>query len=204
MNRLVCSVVAAFAVWFAFGEAQNPAIVRVGGKGRVAFVNACDAPTGELEAMLPQVAKILQIDLGVQRGNWSLPTAQKDFEDAKASIAIFIARDKSLPMSLIAMESKWGFVNAEGLDAKCVKKEAMRVALVLLGSAASRFPASMMRPVFSREDLATKAGELLTFDSVLPLENYMPALGIEPYRLLAREDAIAEGLLKDDKAEPKK
>jgi len=177
----------------AAGKSDNP-IVRVGGEGKVAFVNACGADVGVLSNDFAKLEKIILVDFAIQTGAWKLSEAKKCYDDAKATVAVFIVRDEALPMSLVAMESKWGVVNAVGLDAKCISKEAMRVATILLGGACSHYPASVMRPAFSPADLA-KIGDVVTFDAVMNFRNYWPELGIEPYQLMSRKDAEEEGLL---------
>lgn len=101
-------------------------------------------------------------------------------------------------MSLVAMEARWGVVNAEGLDEGCVSKEVLRVMTVILGGASSKYTASMMRPVFSKEDLSKKAGDVVTFDSIMAISTYLPELGIKPYQMMTREEAVEEGLIKAD------
>jgi hypothetical protein len=55
-----------------------------------------------------------------------------------------------------------------------------------------------MRPVFSKEDLETKAGQVITFDSLMSIYSYIPSLGLKQYQMMTREDAEAEGLVKKE------
>lgn len=198
MKTLVIAIAGLLVCSFAQAD-DNDTLIKIGGKGKVAFVNTCEAPTDALDASLKKLGEILMINLVIQKGEWTLADAQKNFDAAGANTAIFIVKDKTLPMSLIAMESKWGVVNAEGLDATSISKEALRVATVLLGGASSRYTASTMRGVFSKEDLQKKAGEIVTFDSIMSIVNYLPSLGIEQFQMMTKGDAIESGLLKDDK-----
>lgn len=193
-----CGIMAAIAVFtgVAFGAASE--MVKLGGEGKVAVVNTCDAPTDALDVSLRKVTNLLMISYEIKKGEWKLAEAQKCFEATKANAAVFIVKDATLPMSLIAMEAKWGVVNAEGLDAACVSKEVLRVMTVILGGASSKYTASTMRPVFTKDDLAKKAGDIVTFDSIMSISTYLPELGIKPYQMMTREDAIAEGLIKAD------
>jgi len=170
-------------------------LLKIGGEGKFAIVNTCDAPTAQIDIALRKACGMLMINYEFQKGSWSFADAQKCFDATKANVAVFVVKDKSLPMSLIAMESKWGVVNAEGLDEKGVMKETLRVVTVLLGGASSKYPASTMRPVLNKAGLA-KAGEIVTFDSIMNISGYLPELGIKPYQLMSREDAIEEGLIK--------
>lgn len=180
-------------------DAKENGIVRVGGEGRAVFVNTCGADTSVLKGALEKFENIAQVKFAIEPGTWKLSAAKKCYDDAKANIAVFIVNDEALPMSLIAMEAKWGVVNAQGLDAKCISKESLRVLAVLMGGASSRYPASVMQPVFSKEDLATKAGEVITFDAVMAFRSYCTALGITPFQMMSRKDAEAEGLLPFEK-----
>lgn len=193
-----CGIMAAIAVFTGVAFGAAPEMVKLGGQGMVAIVNTCDAPTDALDVSLRKVTNLLMINYEIKKGEWKLAEAQKCFDAARANVAVFVVKDAALPMSLIAMESKWGVVNAEGLDAACVSKEVLRVLTVILGGASSKYTASTMRPVFSKDDLAKKAGDIVTFDSIMAISTYLPELGIKPYQMMSREDAIAEGLIKAD------
>lgn len=193
-----CAVMAAFAIFAGVAFGAAPEMVKIGGEGKVAVVNTCGVQTETLDVALRKVANLLMFNYEIQKGEWQLAEAQKCFEATKANAAVFIVKDKALPMSLIAMEAKWGVVNAEGLDEKGVMRETLRVATVVLGGASSKYTASTMRPVFSKGDLATKAGDLVTFDSIMAISTYLPELGIKPYQMMTREEAIEEGLIKAD------
>lgn len=206
MKKLIVNIVVALCAVGAFAAQQQkkqaaepePEMLKFGGEGKVAVVNACDAPTNALDFALRKIANLMMFNYEIQKGEWKLAEAQKCFDAAKANVAIFVIKDKSLPISLVAMESKWGVVNAEGLDEKSLMRETMRVATVVLGGASSKYTASTMRPVFSKEDLANKTGDLITFDSIMAISPYLSVLGIKPYQMMTREDAIAEGLIKAD------
>lgn len=175
-------------------------MVKVGGQGRVVVVNTCGAPRAALETAMRKIGNLLMIETGVVDGRWSFPTAREDFGSAGADAAVFVVKNPSLPLSLVAMEDRWGVVNADGLSEKSIEKEVLRVATVVLGGASSKYSASAMRPVFSKEDLETKAGEVMTFDSLMAIFTYLPEMGIRQYRLMTREDALEEGLIKADDA----
>lgn len=193
-----CGIMAAMAVFTGVAFGAAPEMVKLGGEGKVAVVNTCGAPTDALAVSLRKVTNLLMINYEIKKGEWKLAEAQKCFEATKANAAVFIVKDAALPMSLVAMEAKWGVVNAEGLDAACVSKEVLRVMTVILGGASSKYTASTMRPVFTKDDLAKKAGDIVTFDSIMSISTYLPELGIKPYQMMTREDAIAEGLIKAD------
>lgn len=197
---LAAAVCAALAATASDAKSVRDQMVKIGGEGRVLVVNACDASATALESAARKIGNLLMINIDVEKGAWSFSTAQKSLEATGANAAVFVVKDASLPISLIAMESRWGVVNAEGLSDKSVEKEVLRVATVVLGGASSKYSASTMRPVFSREDLEKKSGDVVTFDSLMSIFTYLPDMGIKQYRMMTREDAIEEGLLKSDSA----
>ena len=46
---------------------------------------------------------------------FALSTAEKAMQDAKANVAIFLIDDPTLPMSLVAIEGPWAFINMDKL-----------------------------------------------------------------------------------------
>lgn len=195
------NIVFAFALFgslMASAEANNE-MVKVGAEGKLAVVNTCAAPTAPIEDAVRKLGNFLMINVESKTGSWSLAEAEKSLSATGANAAVFIVKDKELPISLIAMESKWGVVNAEGLSDKSLEKEILRVAIVVLGGASSKYTASTMRPVFSAQELEAKAGEIVTFDSLMAIFSYVPEMGIKQYMMMSREDAIEEGYIKADK-----
>lgn len=174
-------------------ELMDGGNIRIGAKGVLAFVNACDASDDTVASAATQLAKLLMIDVRPQRGSWALPSAASAFEKADATAAVFVVRDRTLPMSLVAMESRWGVVNAEGLDDACLKRELLRVATVVLGGAASKYDPSFMRPVFSASELA-KSGDAFTIDVAMMLFPSLQNHGFSQYRTMTYREACEEGL----------
>ena len=135
----------------------------------------------------------MMIDVGVEKGAWTLAGAAESLKATKATVAVFVVKDKSLPMSLVALEARWGVVNAEGMNAAQVEKEATRVALILLGAASSKYPASVMRPVFSLADLE-KAGALMTVDTMMAIMPNLEANGFSSSREMTYREACEAGI----------
>lgn len=193
MKKLAIAVVVGLIAAFGYAEA----LMKFGGEGKVAIVNACEVSNAALDIAAKKIGNLLMIEAEVQKGTWKLESAADDFSNTKANVAVFVISCDKLPMSLIAMESKWGVVNAKGLSEKSLEKEVLRVMTVLLGGASSKYPASTMRPVFSIEDLDKKAGEVMTFDSLMAIFPCLPELGLKQYQMMTREDAIEEGLIQE-------
>ena len=194
MNKLamvavmaVCSVVG--AAWASDGRS-----IKIGGVGKLAFVNASGVDDSYLKSAAAKISNILLIETEVKKGSWSLASAKKSFADAGASAVVFVVDDPGLPMSLIAMEEKWGVANSAGLDGENAAKEALRVATVVLGGASSKYSASVMRPVFSRKELGEKAGSIITIDSLMAIYPNLSALGIKQYSVMDYADALEDGV----------
>jgi len=183
MKKVVLALVMCAAM-----AASCEEMVKIGGKGRLAVVDTYGAPQEAVQRAARKLENLLLITVSAEKGTWSFANAQSAFDAAKATAAVFIVKDPALPMSLVAMESKWGVVNADGLDEKGVEKELLRVATVVLGGASSKYTASSMRPVFSKEGLA-KAGDVVTFDSLMAMFTYLPEMGFKQHELVPKEDA---------------
>lgn len=189
MGVVVCCAMALNA-----GSQWQQGLVKIPGKGRVAFVNAADADGAALELAARKVGNQLMIETAVQKGSWSIASAQDDYVKAQATVAVFVVRDASLPTSLIALERKWGVVNVEGLPEKALTKEAVRVAAFLLGCGYSKYPASVLRPVFTQGAIADGTGEIITIDALMAIQPSLATLGIAPYRVINYEDALEQGI----------
>ena len=201
MKKLIVSAFIALGVATAFAEGQKaggaepkPEMVRIGGAGKVAFVNVAGVDEGLLKAAAAKISSVLMIEVEVQKGEWSFAEAKKCFADTKANAAVFIVKDSTLPLSLIAMEGKWGVANVAMLEGKSIMKETLRVATVILGGASSKYKASVMRPVFSAADLEKEAGEIITIDALMAIYPNLAALGLKQYEVMEYADALEEGV----------
>lgn len=166
-------------------------MVTIGGEGVFAIVNAAGAPEEPLATAAKKIGNIMMINAELRQGEFALAGAKDKMGGANA--AVFVASDPALPLSLIAMEEKWGVVNAQGLAPKQLEKEVLRVATIVLGGAVSKYTASSMRPVYSVSDLDA-AGELVTFDSLMAIFPNLKSLGITQFQTMSYRDACFEGL----------
>lgn len=179
-------------------EPPSGGYVRVGGEGCLALVDCCKADVNVISQSVDRISNSMMIHVKNQKGTWSLPTAAADLKAQKATAAVFVVKDKSLPMSLVAMESRWGVVNAEGLTVDQLAKEIVRVSVVVLGGATSKYEASYMRPVFSPADL-DKAGSGFTIDTIMAVFPNLPDHGIKQFRTMTFRDACEEGIVLEPK-----
>ena len=194
MNKMIMLAMSAICLAAVAANENNPRTVKVGGAGKLVFVNASQVDDSCLKSAAGKICNILMMDAEVKKGKWSLADAKKSMEALGATAAVFVVDDPSLPMSLVAMEEKWGVANASGLDAETLAKETLRVAIVVLGGASSKYPASVMRPVFSKEDLVKNAGSLVTIDALMAICPNLPSLGIKQFTMMDYADALEDGV----------
>lgn len=182
MKNLALLFVAAFAVAGAFAEeesteskglhqklSRDELIARryahTGGyvvrpNSRVGSIVILNAQTRLTSAELGGVVDKIKTKLGIYAEVREIPSATiaeagKLKAEAKASVAVFLVDDQTLPMSLVAYEEHWGLVNvaklAEGADKVSLfgraNAETMRVLALASGGADSQFPSSLMKEV---------------------------------------------------------
>ena len=194
MNKLMVAAIAAICGVCAFAEKPAPDMVVIPGKGKIAFVNAAGVSDSALRGAAENVRNSLMINAEVKGGNWSFATARKNLSDTGANAAVFVVKDASLPISLIAMEEKWGVVNASGLSDAAISKETLRVGLVVLGAAASKNEASVMTPVFSVQELEKMPGDSVTIESLMSIFPTVESLGITQTETVDYACALRRGI----------
>ena len=170
-------------------------------KGRVAIFNAQKRiSNAELAGCVDKIVRKMNYKATIEDAAPVTPaTAGKAKADAKASVAVFIVDDPTLPPSLVAYEEHWGIVNvaklAEGVDKVKLfgraNGETMRVIALASGAGDSQFPGSLMH-------LSGNLSELDGVDAELPFDvmNRMAAtfksIGMTPelrttYRIACKE-----------------
>ena len=174
-------------------EPPDGGTVLVGAEGKLAIVDACGIGEDAIKSASKKIGNFFMIESVTQGGQWSLMSAKDSFAATGATAAVFVVKDEALPISLIAMESRWGVVNAALLDGKTLEKEVLRVAIVLLGGASSKYPASTMRPAFSVDDL-NEVGELVTIDTLMAIFPNLEKYGFKQYQMMTYREACEEGL----------
>lgn len=174
-------------------EPPDGGMVMVNAAGKLAIVNACSYEGAVISNTVKKIGNVFMILAEEQKtGTWSLCEAKTAFDATKANAAVFVVKDKSLPISLVAIESRWGVVNADGMSDAILSKEIMRVTTLLLGGASSKYPASVMRPAFSLEDIE-KVGELATIDSLMAIFPNLKAYGFKQYEMMSFREAYESG-----------
>lgn len=179
-------------------EPPDGGMVLVNAEGKLAIVNACGYQGDVIASSVKKIGNVFMIVAEEQTGAWSLDKANEAFDATKANAAVFVVKDKALPISLVAVESRWGLVNAEGMNDAVLGKEIMRISTLLLGGASSKYEASVMRPAFSLEDIE-KLGELATIDSLMAIFPNLQKYGFKQFEMMTFREAYESGY----KPEPK-
>ena len=189
-------VAAATVLADAPASGKQPDMVAVGGSGKIAVVNTCGASKRVVDNVTSNFWKVMMIKTEVQTGKWSLAKAQDAFKSTKANAAVFIVNDPALPISLVALESKWAVVNVHTLSDVALYKEIQRMMCIILGAASSKYDSSTLRAAFSGAELEKMKGDGITFDTLISIFEYIPALGVKQWQMVDREEAIEDGLIK--------
>ena len=179
-------------------EPPDGGMVLGNAEGKLAIVNACGYEGDVIANSVKKIGNVFMIVAEEQTGSWSLDKATEAFDATKANAAVFVVKDKTLPISLVALESRWGLVNAEGMNDAVLGKEIMRISTLLLGGASSKYEASVMRPAFSLEDIE-KLGELATIDSLMAIFPNLQKYGFKQFEMMTFREAYESGY----KPEPK-
>ena len=182
-------------VLFAVTVVQANEVVFIGGEGVLVFINShkSGVKNESLQDASKPIQAIVQIKTSIVNDEWSVGDAKKAMERNKATAAVFVVKDKTMPLSLIALEEKWGVVNAEGLSGNQLRKEVIRIATVVLGAASSKYPSSVLRPAFSVKDL-DKVGDLITIDSLMAIYPNLGLHGFRQHKVFEYLDALEQGI----------
>ncbi len=184
-------------------EPPDGGMVLVNAEGKLAIVNACGYQGDVIANSIKKIGNVFMIVAEEQTGSWSLAEAQAAFDATKANAAVFVVKDASIPISLVALESRWGIVNAEGMNDAVLGKEIMRISTLLLGGASSKYEASVMRPAFSIDDIE-KLGELATIDSLMAIFPNLQKYGFKQFEMMTFREACESGYNPEPKTEEQK
>lgn len=174
-------------------------------KGYVAICN-CQSSVSpkDISALFLMSSKSpIQLNFRVSNAGdkFVLASAKRIMGDANA--AIFIVDEPNLPMSLVAMEAKWGLVNVAQLKQDSPKtltlirrldKLVSRVATNLLGGNMSlQVKFSAMQPVFSLEELDCLEGNAFSPMALTQMMFTIGKMGLSMSEDTTYEQACMEG-----------
>lgn len=165
----------------------------------VYYVNAQQRVGTEiLEAARTQMERFLKTPIAHTNAVFSFSNPQIFGE-----LSLYVIDDASMPMSLIAPEGRWAFVNvaklAEGRGEKQaffearVKKEMARVGCILLGGIGSAYRHNLLSFVASADGLDEFTDDTLPVDGLQRCQQYLLQLGVKPWRTVSYRKACEEG-----------
>lgn len=199
MKKLIFSLGAcALALVGVAGDAaKDGGLVKVAGKGRLAVV---DCTSGlDWDKMKPAFDVFdanFHIEVVRQKGAaFSVEEADEALRKSGANAALFVGEKAGYPLSLMASESKWAFINLAPLKADGTNFEKRAQALLMrglcraLGSDAARAKTIALAPVHSIAELDKITSLGVGMESFISISESSEALGIEPVEYLSFREA---------------
>lgn len=145
-----------------------------------------------------KVSSSLKTPIGYEMGSFSFPNPV-----IRGELSLYIIDDSKMPMSLVAPEGRWAFVNVSPLAAgegekpqffaARTKKEIIRLCGILFGGIGSTYRDNVMAPIRKAEDLDTCDSESLPADFLLSCSGFLRNLNVKPFRRTTYRRACEEG-----------
>lgn len=121
----------------------------------------------------------------------------------KGELSLYVIDDATMPMSLVAPEGRWAFVNvyplAKGRGEKSaffdarVKKEIARIGCMLFGNIGSSYKENLLSFIASADELDRFEKDVLPIDCTMRCSRYLLSLGVKPWRKTSYYNACVEG-----------
>lgn len=161
------------------------------GKGKVVVVNCQNTISADtIRERVEKTAFVLKYNCELRDGQWNLNAQTPD----DATVAIYLVDDEALPMSLVAVEARWGVVNTRNLKlGNRFAKELTRVITLVAGAALSPAKTSVMKTVTQPADLDTLLSDGFTQDMAMAIFANMEKLGATQSRPTSYLRACREG-----------
>lgn len=166
---------------------------------KIYFVNAQSRASKDLiESTRQTMDATLKTPIDITEGTF-------DFASPKiyGELSLYIIDDEKLPMSLIAPEGRWAFVNVAHLSAgrgekapffeARVRKEVARIGCMLFGNIGSTYNANLLSFIENADGLDRYESDALPVDGTMRCARYLINLGVKPYRRVPYRKACAEG-----------
>lgn len=166
-------------------------ILDVPGQGKVVIVN-CQKKIAdkEIDEKMEQLKKVLRVGFDLRTGSWKMGEGIP----ADANVALFIVEDKSLPISLIAPEAKWGVLNVAEIDSGArFGKAFTRASILTFGAGVSQFKGSVMQTVTKPDDLDKILSDGVAFDALTSLMQNLKNIGVTQAKKTSYRKACMEG-----------
>ena len=169
-------------------------------EGRMIVVNSQDTvPNAELAKPIASLAGFLRTKIDILTGAApSMPFDSAAYLKAQnANAVVFLVATNGLPALFVAPEDRWAVVNVarlgdENLSTRA-QKELLRGFAFICGGAATSFKQTLVSPITSPSDLDLVMGVQLPIDSLNAIAQYLPGIGVKPYREASYRRAVREG-----------
>lgn len=184
--------------------------VQIKGKGKITIMDCNGCLGRELRtALTDKLANMLLVNVEpVETGTFRMNTAGYMLAGTGGNAGVFFVEDPGFPISLVAMEERWGLVNVYWLQEKIVRaspegakvfnsrvrKEFARVIAALLGPPNARATSQKPLPVRNWRELDENGTEIIPFEALMAMFNYMPQIGIERVVLMTYREACEAGV----------
>ena len=163
-------------------------------------VNSQDTvPNAELAKPIASLAGFLRTKIDILTGAApSMPFDSAAYLKAQnANAVVFLVATNGLPALFVAPEDRWAVVNVarlgdENLSTRA-QKELLRGFAFICGGAATSFKQTLVSPITSPSDIDLVMGVQLPIDSLNAIAQYLPGIGVKPYREASYRRAVREG-----------
>ena len=172
-------------------------------KGRIAFVNAqSKVAVDEFKATFARNSmRVRGVDYWVDGTAPTVTSAKAEKDRLNAQLVVFIIDDPTLPMSLLAVEDGWAFLNVAAIGDANTKQELLthraknefaRVFGLLCGGVSSQFNSPIMNSITKAKDLNGCTDEL-PVDVTSKMAAYLEIRGVKAEQLTSYQRACQEG-----------
>ena len=136
-------------------------------------------------------------------GSFSLADADKLQNNSKANAVVFVVADPTLPMTLVAPESRWGVVNVTKLSegdptrdvlAKRVHTAVFRAIAGVIGAYGSQYPGTIMEGILSAKEMGNHSDYAFIPDSQMAVVNFLPKIGMKQGQTITYAKACKLGI----------
>lgn len=200
VHRASCFVLSALCIVPCAGvadAAKDGGLVKVAGKGRLAVVDCTSGLRWEkMKPVFDVFDANFHIEVVRQKGAaFSVEEADEALRKSGANAALFIGEKADYPLSLMASESKWAFINLAPLKADGTNLEKRAQVLLMrglcraLGSDAARAKTIALAPVHALSDLDKITSLGVGMESFISISESSEALGLEPVEYLTFREA---------------
>ena len=166
---------------------------------KIYFVNAQSRASKDLiELTRQRLDAALKTPIDIIDGTFDFSTPK-----IYGELSLYIIDDEKLPMSLIAPEGRWAFVNIAHLysgrgkkpsffEAR-VKKQIARIGCMLFGGIGSTYNSNLLSFIENADGLDRYESDDLPVDGMMRCTRYLINLGVKPYRRISYRKACREG-----------